>query len=95
MRAQVGLMRPVGMLEDYDGIIGGNVGLVEDEGLFLRRCAFVFAPLQQIIIDGSVLVDLLLQEGDRLQEELLLVAPLLLFLAVELESLLQLATALH
>lgn len=55
----------------------------------------MFAPLQQIIIDGSVLVDLLLQEGDRLQEELLLVAPLLLFLAVELESLLQLATALH
>lgn len=88
-------MRPVGMLEYYNGIIRGNIGLVEDEGLFFRRCAFVFTPFEQIIIDSSVLVDLLLKEGDSLQEELLLMTPLLLFLAVELESLLQLATSLH
>ena len=49
------------MLEHYNGIIRGNVGLIEDEGLFLRRGAFMLAPLEEIIIDRAVLVNLLLQ----------------------------------
>lgn len=49
------------MFEYYNRIIRGNVGLVEDEGLFLRRGAFVLPPLEEIIIDSAILVDLLLQ----------------------------------
>jgi hypothetical protein len=38
-------MNPVIILDEDDGIVGGNVGLIEDEGLLLGRCPLVL-PLR-------------------------------------------------
>lgn len=61
-------MRPVRVFKYDYRIIRGDVCLIEDEGLFLRGGAFVLTPLEKIIIDGAILVDLLLQQGNGLQE---------------------------
>lgn len=85
MGAQVGLVHPVVLFDEDDGVVGGDVGLVEDEGLLLGGGALVLALLEEVIIDGLVLVDLLLQQSDRLEQRLLLVRPLLLLLPVDLQ----------
>jgi hypothetical protein len=46
MGAKIGLMHPIVIFDYDDGVIGGDIGLVEDEGLFFRGCPFVFALLE-------------------------------------------------
>ena len=36
MRAEVGLVRPVVIFEYEDGVVGGDVGLVENKSLLFR-----------------------------------------------------------
>jgi hypothetical protein len=36
-------MHPIIILNDYDGIVRRNIGLIEYEGLLLWRCPFMLA----------------------------------------------------
>lgn len=61
MRTQIGLMHPIMIFDDNYGVVGGDVGLVEDEGLLLGGGALMLAFLEEVIIDDLVFIDLLLQ----------------------------------
>jgi hypothetical protein len=94
MGAQVGLVRPIMVFHDDNGVVGGDVGLIEDEGLLLGGGALVFAFLEEVIIDCLVFIDLLLQQSDGLQQHLLLVRPLILLLLVDVQRGLQVVASL-
>lgn len=54
-------MHPIMIFDDNYGVVGGDVGLVEDEGLLLGGGALMLAFLEEVIIDDLVFIDLLLQ----------------------------------
>lgn len=83
MGAQVGLVHPIMVFYNDYGVVGGDIGLIEDEGLLLGGCAPVLAFLEEVIIDRLVFINLLLQQSDCLQQRLLLVAPFLLLLLID------------
>ena len=64
------------MLDDHEGEVAADVGLVEDEGLLLRGGALVLALLLEGRVEGLLLAQFLFEQRDGLEEGVPLLLPL-------------------
>lgn len=89
MAPQVLLAGPAGFGHHDYGIVGANVGLVEDEGLLLAGRPPVLHPLHQVVVDGVLLHQLSLQGRNLFLHHVPLPLPVRLLFGQQLDLLVE------